>query len=167
MHMKGQRYQGDNIMENRIFAYCNVDAKSSKDLFKLFFNDLKENNYVEDSWLEAITKREQNYPTGLRLPGICVAIPHAEAVNVKKSTLAVATLKNPVVFMAMDEPEEAVNVNIVISLIVSDPKQQIPLLQSVVDAIQDESFLKQLLDASKEEDIVCLVNERLSLKENL
>ena len=62
---------------------------------------LKDGGYVKESFSNAIKEREVNYPTGLQLEHIGVAIPHTDAEFVNEQSMAIAILKNPVNFTFM------------------------------------------------------------------
>ena len=57
---------------------------------------------MKNEYVEAIKQREKEYPTGLPSTDPVVAIPHANYEMVKKTTLAIATLNEPVLFENME-----------------------------------------------------------------
>ena len=150
-------------MVKKEFMYCNVEVSSEEELFSLFYDDLFSNGYVKESWLAAVSDREKVFPTGLALENYNVAIPHSDVDHVNESTIAVATLSKPLVFCLMEDPDVKVDVSLVISLIVADPKQQVEFLRSVIGAIQDEQFVQNMLRASSSDEMLNLLKEKIEI----
>ncbi|MBF7115808.1 PTS sugar transporter subunit IIA [Pediococcus pentosaceus] len=86
----------------------NIDAKNRQDLFSQVATVLKREGYVEDTYLDALNKREDEFPTGVITEYLPIALPHANPVNVKKPFIAVVQLNNPVhvLQMGLNEDEE-------------------------------------------------------------
>ena len=57
--------------------------------------------YAKLGYLEAILEREEKYPTGLHIPQIEVAIPHADAEWANVPSLTIGLLEHPVPFKPM------------------------------------------------------------------
>ena len=150
-------------MIEKEFMYCNIHVSSKEELFSLFYEDLFRNGFVKQSWLEAVSKREKIFPTGLVLENYNVAIPHADVDHVNQSTFAVATLEKPLSFCCMEDPDQQLEVSLVISLIVADPKMQVEFLRKIIGAIQDEKFVKDLLGASSSDEMQKLMTERIDI----
>ncbi|WOC75935.1 PTS sugar transporter subunit IIA [Intestinibacillus sp. NTUH-41-i26] len=102
---------------------------------------------VEKSYPDAVWKREQSFPTGLQLKDICVAIPHAEAVHVKESAIALGILRNPVDFQLMGEPDRKGAVHLLVMLAIKDPNKQIDVLQNLMEVFQTEGAVQSILQA--------------------
>lgn len=64
-------------------------------------------------FLDGITTREAEYPTGLEFNGIGFAIPHTDSVNVNKSQICFASLDEPVIFQDMTDKSHNIEVNLV------------------------------------------------------
>jgi PTS system galactitol-specific IIA component len=73
--------------------------------------------------------REQQHPTGLPTRPFCIAFPHADARGVLRSALAVASLRQPVVFRNMGDPDEPLDVALVFLLANRDPDEQVAVLR--------------------------------------
>ena len=106
---------------------------------------------VEKSYPDAVWMREQNFPTGLQLQDVCVAIPHAEAVHVKESAIALGILRNPVDFHLMGEPDRSGQVRLLVMLAIKDPNKQIDVLQNLVEIFQTEGAVCSILRAETRE----------------
>jgi len=140
----------------------NVGATEKEEVITLMAKKLISEGYVKDSYLNAILKREKEYPTGLPTNEVGVAIPHTDIEHVIKHGIAVATLKNPVKFNAMGNPDEEVNVKLIFMLAITDPNTQINLLKKLVDIFQKKEFLKKLVSIENEEEFAKELNSAIS-----
>ncbi len=145
------------------FIYPQMKALSFEDAVTLISKDLFEAGYVKQEHREKLLERELEFPTGLDTGEIKVAIPHTDWDYVIQPTIAVATLANPVKVYNMDQSGELLDIDIIMMLIVSDPSKQITLLQSVINAIQDSEFLKQLKSFDNKTDIYHSLVEKLKI----
>lgn len=134
-----------------------ADHRSSSAVIQCLFEKLHRRQYVKNCYLEAVLKREKEYPTGLPLLKTGVAIPHAGSEHVLKPAVAVSILKNPVVFNMMGSPDIKINVDIVLMLAISDPQKQLSMLQCLMNIFQDEQAMDALRYAESKEAIVSLL----------
>ncbi|AUI35075.1 PTS system galactitol-specific transporter subunit IIA (plasmid) [Enterococcus faecium] len=65
---------------------------------------------MKDSFLEGITNREQEFPTGLEVNQIGFAIPHTDSAHVNSSQICFASLKEPLVFSDMTDKSHEIPV---------------------------------------------------------
>ena len=141
--------------------FVNLEEKSYKGVIDYLGKHLYEKGYVKDSFVEAVLDREEEYPTGLQAPGGGVAIPHTDAEHVTTSTLGIATLKSPVDFRAMAEPEKIVPVSVVMMLAVADPEKVIPVLRKVISIVENASVVERLIDAVTKQEAIQIVIEHI------
>jgi galactitol PTS system EIIA component len=136
-------------------AIClKMDAKDSHDVIENLGIRLYIDGYVKDSFVDAAWAREQKLPTGLPLGGeINAAIPHTDIIHVIKPGVALATLKRPVVFKNMIQPDDDVKVRLVFLLSLELPKSQIEMLQEIAGVLQNEETVNKLLAANSFEDV--------------
>ena len=116
---------------------------------------------VKDTYKQAILDREKEFPTGLNTGGCNIAIPHADVTHVNEASICVGILEEPVMFHAMDEPDDLIPVKMVIMLALKEAHSHLDMLQKVVELIQDQALVKQIVE-TKEKDTVCqLLKEKL------
>lgn len=132
-----------------------------KDVFEILYKKLYDNDFVKNSFLEAIIKREKIFPTGLPLSKYNVAIPHTDPEHVINSAIAVATLRKPVKFKNMANPLEDVDVNIVFMIALNSAHSQVEMLQNMVQLIQNESLLEKIVNCERSDEILNLLNENV------
>lgn len=96
-----------------------LEARTSQDVFHQLGGALTREGYTKESYIEALAGRETNFPTGLDINGIGVAIPHTDVSHVNQSGIAIAVLKEPVTFIQMATDDEEVKVKLVFMLSVA------------------------------------------------
>ncbi len=131
-----------------------MEAADSTEVIQKLGDRLRELGYVKDDFVEATLAREASMPTGLPLGGsVNAAIPHVDIAYVNRPALALATLKRPIVFRNMVEPEQEVPVQLVIMLALEQPKSQIEMLQQVALILQRPDVVDRLMAATTLEEV--------------
>jgi PTS system galactitol-specific IIA component len=109
-----------------------LGVSDAREVVSILGDELYEEGYVHESFVEAALSRESELPTGLPLAGeYNAAIPHTDIEHVKKPGLALATLTKPVLFQNMVNPEEGVEVHLVILMALDEAKAQVEMLQEI------------------------------------
>lgn len=150
-------------MLDKNLIYLDLDVQCSDDVMEILGGKLIETGYCKADYVEALKKREKEFPTGIDTGNIGIAIPHTAVDYVNKAKIAIARLKKQVSFYQMGNDDETVNVKLVFMLAVNNPEQHLEKLQNVVGIIQDETILRKLLNAKTEDEII----EAIRKKENL
>ncbi|MDH6364998.1 PTS system galactitol-specific IIA component [Enterococcus sp. PF1-24] len=145
--------------ENLILT--NLEVKNSSEVLKKMAEQLVKNGYVKPEYVQAIQEREQEYPTGLPSSTPAIAIPHANFELVNQTTLAIATLKQPVDFRNMENTAELIPVQIVIMMAIGEPHGQIEMLQKIVTIIQDEAFRNEMLRTTDKKTLLQLIKTKI------
>jgi PTS system galactitol-specific IIA component len=135
-----------------------LKAKSSQEVIEKLGSLMLSKGYVLDSYVDAVLTREETLPTGLPIDGFSVAIPHTDSGHVNESTIAIATLEEPVEFNMMIDPTQKTKVQLVFLLAVKNPNAQVQLLKTLMSVFQNKELLMNLQKASSKEE----VNELLS-----
>lgn len=115
---------------------------------------LKDGGYVKESFSNAIKEREVNYPTGLQLEHIGVAIPHTDTEFVNEQSMAIAILKNPVHFTFMGSEDVLVPVKVVFMLAIKEPHAQLEFLQALMELFQNDELVLDIVDSNSEKEVV-------------
>lgn len=148
----------EEMKESLIFL--NLEAAYSGEVLKKVGMALIREGYAKSSYVNGLIEREENFPTGLNIDGIGIAIPHTEACYVEKNGMALAVLKTPVKFFQMGTDDENIDVRLVFMLTVKDPGRHLKRLQRIMDLIQDSSVLAQLLKAKDEKTIIQIIRKK-------
>jgi len=134
--------------------FIGLKAREYTDIFRTVGGALIEHGYAINTYIDALTAREQTFPTGLDIQGTGIAIPHTDARYVNREGIAIATLDQPVTFFQMGTDCDPVPVRLVFMLAVTDPKKQIDWLLKILDIIHDPCVLNRLLLARNHRDII-------------
>jgi len=128
-------------------------VKDKEEIIRKLGSLLQANGFVKDTYTQAVYDRELVYPTGLKARVTGVAVPHTDTIHVRKPAVAIATLKNPVIFNGMGAPDTEVVVDIVLMLAIHDPKQVVNVLRKVIFVIEDDEALMNLQAAETKKEI--------------
>lgn len=142
------------------FCATSLDAISAIDALEKIATYGYERGFVEQSWLAAVVDREKEFPTGLPTP-IPVAIPHTDSIHVKTNGVGFFRLAHPVSFGEMGSIASKVDVSVIIPLLITDPKDQVDLLMSIVNAVQDVDFMNKVMGTRDPLEVEAFFNARL------
>ncbi|MFT9494132.1 PTS sugar transporter subunit IIA [Anaerosolibacter sp.] len=144
-------------------VHIGLSAMDDKEVLKKMADELQYAGYVKDSFSQAIIQREKIFATGLPLEVYGVAIPHTDPHHVETEMISIATLKEPISFGVMGNPDEKVAVSIVFMLAMEDSSAQLQLLATLMCIIQDTSILKKIYEAQSPKDLVALLSTRMEV----
>lgn len=108
---------------------------------------------VKESYIEAIKKREESFPTGLEFENYGIAIPHTDPEHVINEAILINILEKPIKFEQMASEGLMTDVNIIIMLAIKNKKNQVPYLQALIEIFQDKEKIDKLLE-SENNDII-------------
>ena len=115
-----------------------------------FFQELGERldaqGYIKDTWFDAVTLREQNYPTGLACGAINVAIPHTEPEHLWRPYIAIVRPAQPIEFEGMGGIGGAVPAELIINLgLEAHNNAQVAVLQALMGIFMDADAVAEIL----------------------
>ena len=138
-----------------------IDAKDNEDALAIVGGKLIEQGFGKENYVEGLKAREAEFPTGLDINGVGVAIPHTSVEFVNESAIAIATLAKPVEFeeMGMDEGC-TVDVSLVFMLCVTDPKAHLAELQRIIAIVQDNEVLAKIIESKSAQEVISVIKEK-------
>ncbi len=139
------------------------EAENWQEALRLTADRLRQEGCVKDDFYECCKKREEEYPTGLT-ENCPVAIPHTTKDHVIKQAICALCLRHPVMFQRMDDPDEQVEVKYVLNLALLDDSEHVEIIARVIRYLKDDSALKEMDAASKEDLEKLLKNKFLTAK---
>lgn len=139
-----------------------MDLDTKEDVLQKMASNLVREGYVNETYIEAILKREKAFPTGISTEGLGVAIPHTDIEHVIRPAVAVATLKEPVKFFSMEDPETEVDVKIVFMLAITEPEFQLDILRKLVSLFQNKEMLIELSKVEDAEEMAVVLDRVIS-----
>ncbi|MFV0381894.1 MAG: PTS sugar transporter subunit IIA [Breznakia sp.] len=131
-----------------------LHAKNDVDALQQIGELLLHENKVKDSYIPAVLRREEEYPTGLLCDGIGLAIPHTDAEHVKEQTIAIGVLDKPVKFKHMGYSGLSVEVSLVFMMAIKDVHKQVAFLQALMSAFQNTQQLKKMLNRKTQKEVI-------------
>lgn len=143
---------GENLDKKLIFL--NLKASDNREVLQIMGEAMVREGYVHDDFPYAVWEREKDYPTGLDVNGIGVAIPHTEAHHAKKEGIALAILSEPVEFDAMGEEDCRIPVKIIIMFTVAGKEKHLDRLIQIIKLIQEDGLLSGLIAAKNTEQVI-------------
>ena len=146
------------LNDNLIFH--NLKVSDNIEVLQLMGDAMIQEGYGEEGFTDAVLKREKDYPTGLDVDGIGVAIPHTDAEHVKKEGISIAVLNPPIEFDAMGEENCRIPVKIIIMFTVAGKEKHLDRLMQIVRLLQDRKFLTGILAAEDKKQIIETVRQR-------
>jgi len=145
---------------NPSLIFTDVVAKTPKDIFAQLGQAVVDEGYAKDTYVEALSTREDEFPTGLNIDGFGIAIPHTAVEHVNKSGIFIDVLRDPVTFIEMGSDDDPVDVKLVFMLAVVDPKQHIEDLKRILAIVTDKGVLTKLVEATNKEEIINIIKEK-------
>jgi galactitol PTS system EIIA component len=152
-----------NFVFNESVILLNLEGEKDSEIIQIMAENLVDQGLVKESFVPAILKREDEFPTGLPTEGVSVAIPHTDAEHVRKKTLSVGVLKQPVDFKIMGNNSKTTSVQLVFMLAMDKADSQLNLLQRLIEIFQNANLLRDILNQSNATDIKNLLEEKLEM----
>ncbi len=150
----------DNMVEKDLIL-INDQSETQDELFKKVSELLMKKNIVKKSYYNALLEREAVFPTGINTEPINVAIPHTDNKHIKKASLMVVKMDEPITFKQMDDQNREVNVEVLFFLLIDEKEKQSKFLSKLIMAFQNSDFLKSIKKSNDKDEILNLVKENL------
>lgn len=160
--LRTERKEGKMIWEelSEDLVFDSLDAKNTDEIFEQVGGRFIAKGYCKPSYIKALKERESDFPTGLDMGGLGIAIPHTDISHVNKSGIAIARLNTPVEFIQMGTDDEMVHANLVFMLSVKDPGAHMQVLQRIVEIIQDREVLEGLMHSADTKSMIGIIHDK-------
>ncbi|MDD9150649.1 PTS sugar transporter subunit IIA [Sporolactobacillus sp. CQH2019] len=125
------------------------NVKSKEALFQSVGEKLLQKNLVNQGYIEAITERENKYPTGLDLGVVKagssnVAIPHTEVDYCNWKGIVIARLEEEVIFHNMIAPDKSIAVRYAFFILNNEKNSQTNILSHLMSFFTAEDKMSRL-----------------------
>ena len=141
------------IIDEAIIAQ-DCEVADREELINLLAGKLRAAGYVDETYGQATIARERIHPTGLPTKPFPIAIPHADADGVIDSAMAFASMKKPVDFCNMVEPEEELPAEMIFMIANNTPEEQVKVLRKLATLFGDPEKLVELKALTQTASIV-------------
>lgn len=117
--------------------------------------------YAKPGYDQAIIEREIKYPTGLHIPLMDVAIPHADAEWAIKPSVTIGIMEKPVAFRPMDGQGGDVMAGLVFMLTIEEPKDHIEFLRAFSSVMGTSEILVEFAKNGKPESLIKQIRQKM------
>jgi len=132
------------------------EAQDRTEALEVLAQKFVDQKIVQTSFINAVLKREEKFPTGLATETIGVAIPHTDVQHVIRSQIGIMRLKSPVNFFQMGDGKN-VPVKIIFMLALTKPHEQLEMLQKLIGLIQDDRLLTKILNTDSIDNVISIL----------
>ncbi|EOH95950.1 hypothetical protein UAY_03376 [Enterococcus moraviensis ATCC BAA-383] len=132
-----------------------VTVQDEEELFELIAKRLYQAGYVNEGYLDGIKSREIGFPTGLITEYLNIALPHSDTEYIERPFIYIARTTNPIKVKQMGDNQE-MEVRDLFFLGIKDPSKQVGLLQELMVLFQNEAFVSELENTTKNEEVFSL-----------
>ena len=147
-----------NLLDAKI-ALFNQHAESRDEALKLLADEFVKTGVAKDTFYEGLITREANFPTGLSLNNMCVAIPHTDVEHVNRTQIGFMTLDAPVNFVEMGTDDTEIPVTMMFMLALKEAHQQLEMLTKLMDLFQNDELMDKFAAVDNYEDYYKLIEE--------
>lgn len=148
-----------DILDNLIVL--RVDKSSRDEVLKELSDAAIQAGYAKPGYDQAIIERENKYPTGLHIPQLDVAIPHADAEWAIQPSLTIGILKNPVLFEPMGGEGGEIKAGLVFMLTIEEPKDHIDFLRAFSTVMGTPEILVEFAMSGDPEPLINKIREKI------
>lgn len=148
-----------NISEviSKELIFVDLEVNSKDELIEFMSDKLYVENVVHDKslFMTDVYLRESEGETGI---GQGIAIPHGKSDAVVQTSIAIATLGNPIDWEALDDEK----VDVVIMFAVKNTEantKHIKLLQQIAILLANENFIEAIREAQSNEELLNVINK--------
>jgi len=147
---------------NKELIFVKKKFSNTHELFDFIGDKSNELGLSKKTYSDALEEREFDFPTGLQLENIGVAIPHADSEHINEEFISLITLDKPVKFNSMEDSAKEIEVKIVFVLGLQNANDQLETLQSIVRLLQDNNILIGLKNATNIDDVLSVLNNPIN-----
>lgn len=136
-------------------VFFDFEASDRMDFFTKLGEELSSRGYIKDTWFDAITTREKNFPTGLACQSVNVAIPHTDPEHLVKPYIAVIRPAAPIEFEAMAGMGDPVQAELIVNLgLLAHANDQVAILQALMGVFMNDEAVAEVLAQTTPEGMV-------------
>ena len=140
-------------------ALFNQHAANRDEALKMLADEFVKTGVAKDTFYEGLITREANFPTGLSLNNMCVAIPHTDVEHVNRTQIGFMSLDEPVEFIEMGTDDKKIPVKMMFMLALKEAHQQLEMLTKLMDAFQNDELMEKFYKADNYDDFFALIKE--------
>ena len=140
-------------------ALFNQHAETKEEALKLLADQFVETGVAKDTFYQGLITREADFPTGLSLENMCVAIPHTDVEHVNRTQVGFMSLDNPIEFIEMGTENKQIPVRMMFMLALKEAHQQLEMLTKLMDVFQNNELMEKFTKVDNLDDFYELIKE--------
>ncbi len=142
------------------------ESLDQKELLRQLGDALIRTGAVHEEYIDAVCKREQDYPTGLQTGEVNVAIPHADPEHhVLKPAIAIGVARSGVPFRNMADPASEISVQVVFLIAPEKGETQLSILEQIMQLIQDQANMRKMMNAQGTDEAWSVLAQLVQVEE--
>lgn len=134
-----------------------VEGSTREEVLSNIAAVLVEKGIAKETFPAALLAREAEYPTGLNIGELNIAIPHANPEHVNEITVTIAVPRQPVMFKDMGDPDSEVSVSLVVCLTLHKADDNIKMLPALMSYFAQEENLRAILACTEPAQVMALL----------
>lgn len=138
-----------------------VEAADAEEALKLVAQGFVDHGYAKPTFPQAVADRELVFATGLPAAGMDIALPHSDSIHMIKTSLAIATIKEPVPFKMMGSSDVMLHPKILFMLGIAETHAQIEMLQRLMAILDERELLAACYACATPDEVYDLMAERI------
>ena len=147
----------DKMREDLVLL--DIKGDTNEEVLREVAKVLEAKGIVKETYADALVQREMEYPTGLPIGEMNCAIPHTYPEHINEIAIALVVLDKPVKFQQMGDPDEQVDVSVLICLAMKKMDDNVKLLPALMGFFADEENLKTLTTMKDPKAILDYIKE--------
>lgn len=140
-------------------ALFHQEASNKEEALKLLADQFIQSGVSKDTFYDGLITREINFPTGLTLNKLCVAIPHTDIEHVNRTQVGFISLKQPVEFIEMGTEDKVIPVTMMFMLALKEAHQQLDMLMKLMDVFQNDDLMDRFQAVDNYDEFYELIKE--------
>lgn len=153
--MREQVPFADKVREDLVLL--GVEGETRDEVLYNIAKVLMDKGVAKGTFYEALLQRENEYPTGLPIGEINIAIPHTYPEHINEVAITIAVPKKPVVFRNMGDKDEEILISVILCLTMRKMDDNVKLLPALMGFFADEDNLRALLACKTPAEVISLV----------
>ncbi len=145
------------------FIFTDINGETWEEVLRDTASRLLAAGAVMESYGDALVDREREYPTGLPIGRVNLALPHTYPQHVREHAVAIAVPARPVLFRSMDDPEALVEVSLLVCPLLDKMEENIQLLPSMMKYFANEETIAGLAAAGSAQAIFKMLQQGLTV----
>ncbi|WP_158780642.1 PTS sugar transporter subunit IIA [Pantoea sp. BAV 3049] len=143
------------------YIWLNQQISDRETLFAALYDRLRNEGIVEETYLAALSARENEHPTAMQLEQIGVAIPHVDVEHIIQEKLVVVTCPQGMTFKSAEDPDEPLTVHAIFFLLLQGKDEHLTFLMKLIELFRQTDRMNDILTEDKPENVVTLLQQQI------